>query len=59
MFSVILAEGSTQFDEDYDILNESTPQTAKWVNNEEIKLFRKYLRFKTVSPDSDLGNIRF
>ncbi|XP_031629265.1 aminoacylase-1-like [Contarinia nasturtii] len=33
--------------------NDSTPATAKWVKNEEIQLFRRYLRFKTISLETD------
>lgn len=42
-------------DDEDAILNESTPQTFKWVSNEEIKLLRKFLRFETLSLESDLG----
>ncbi|XP_055301120.1 aminoacylase-1-like isoform X2 [Sitodiplosis mosellana] len=44
--------GSTKHAE---IEEEVSPETEKWVNNEEIKIFRKYLRFPTVSLDSDFG----
>lgn len=46
---------STQFENDDDDLDYSTPETAKWVDNEEIRIFRKYLRFPTVTHDDDLG----
>lgn len=34
---------------------EVLPGTEKWVNNEEIQIFRKYLSFPTVTLDSDFG----
>ncbi|XP_031625236.1 aminoacylase-1A-like [Contarinia nasturtii] len=39
--------------EDPDALNDLTPATAKWVQNKEIQLFRRYLRFKTISLETD------
>lgn len=49
----------SQFDDDVDYndddLDDSTPETAKWVDNEEIKIFRRYLRFPTVSLSTDFG----
>lgn len=46
--------------DDYDDFNDDlTPETAKWVNNEEIQIFRKYLRYKTVSLEGNFGNFFF
>lgn len=46
----------SQFDDyDYEDLEDSTPETAKWVENEEIQIFRRYLRFPTVSLSTDFG----
>lgn len=41
--------------ENDEILDQFTPQTEKWVKNEEIRLFRQYLRFQTVSLNSNFG----
>lgn len=52
---LILTHENSQYDEDDDDLDESTPETAKWVNNEEIRILRKYLRFPTVSLSTNFG----
>lgn len=51
---------TTQYEDDDD-LSVSTPETAKWVNNEEIRIFRKYLRYPTVTHSGNFGKmiIRF
>lgn len=33
------------------------PTPSKWANNEEIRLFREYLRIPTVHPNIDYGRI--
>lgn len=43
----------------YYHLNDSTPETAKWVQNEEIQIFREYLRIPTVTHVDDLGRKMF
>lgn len=40
-----------------DSLYDSSPETEKWVNNEEIQIFRKYLTFPTISLEADFGNL--
>lgn len=30
---------------------------SKWENNEEIQIFREYLRIPSVYPDIDYGNL--
>lgn len=42
-------------DDDDDDLPESAPGTEKWTENEEIQIFRKYLRYPTVSLTTDFG----
>lgn len=32
---------------------------SKWENNEEIEIFRKYLRIPSVHPDVDYGKWEF
>lgn len=34
----------------------NVPATSKWENNEEIELFRQYLRIPTVQPHVNYGN---
>jgi len=33
--------------------------TAKWENNEEIKIFREYLRIPTVHPNVDYSEFQW
>lgn len=35
--------------------NDSSVKDFEWHENEEIKIFQKYLRFPTISLESDLG----
>lgn len=41
----------------YVIRNETTP--SKWSDNEEIQIFRDYLRIPTVHPNIDYSNVFF
>lgn len=49
-------DGKSQI-ENTDGLYDSTPETEKWLNNEEIQIFRKYLTYPTISLEADFGNI--
>lgn len=33
------------------------PESSPWYGNEEIRIFREYLRIPTVHPDIDYGKI--
>lgn len=48
----ILSHENSLYDEDLD---DETPETEKWVKNEEIRAFRKYLQFVTISLYGEFG----
>lgn len=57
MLGVLLPRKETENSDDSrdDLLE--LPETSPWYGNEEIKIFRQYLRIPTVHPDIDYGKI--
>lgn len=68
-FSVVLAVGiglyfinlnenstETKVQNQTEITSNYSSQSLNWIDNEEIKIFQKYLQFPTVSLEADFGN---
>lgn len=52
LLGVLLPRESLNSDDQLEL-----PESSPWYGNEEIKIFRQYLRIPTVYPDIDYGKV--